>query len=78
MAVSRTLYIVIREDRHTDDEITAHETREGADAAVEKFKARYDGERWKKEHWRDPKVLCYFDAGDDGPKVRIEIAELEP
>lgn len=38
MAAKQPLFVVVREDRHVDDEITVHSTRELADAAVEEFK----------------------------------------
>jgi hypothetical protein len=68
------IYLVIRHDRHYDDQITAHATLVGVDAAVAAFEAEY-GDRYR---WHD--LLYRVGRGhsvlrgratdhDDGPSV---------
>ncbi len=77
--MSKQVFVVVREDRHYDDEITLHATRELADAAIEEFKSRYhhvDG----RYRWREAKVALWLrcvECFKDGPSARIELHELE-
>lgn len=75
--IGTQLFLVIRYDRHTDDEITAHATREGADAAVDEFKSRYAecGYTWSERPVRKWLRLAETDS-DDGPRVHVEASEL--
>lgn len=77
--MSKTLYIVVREDRHCDDGITVHATRELADAAIEAFKAVYpDDHKWTEQNYGAPKWVRYVETSfDDGPRARIEVCELD-
>lgn len=79
--MSTPLFVVVREDRHFDPEITVHSTRELADAAIEEFKARYTaaGDRytWEEQTYGRPKWLRYVDCFEDGPNARIEAATLD-
>jgi hypothetical protein len=72
------LFVVVREDRHCDDEITIHSTRALADAAVDAFIARYADDDYT---WREVPVSGWernVECHDDGPKARIERAPLDP
>lgn len=72
------MYLVIREDRHTDDEFSLHETREGAIAAAKEYEAENDDcvfteeqiPGWEYSSQSDP-------ANGDGPMVRVESIEVE-
>ena len=77
--MSMPLFVVAREDRHVDLEITVHSTRELADAAIEEFKSRYtaDDDRYT---WREVKVrgwLRCVECFEDGPSARIEAKTLD-
>jgi hypothetical protein len=78
-AVKETrVFLVVRHDRHTDDEITAHATRASADAAVEEFKTRYGNVyQWSEESARGWERLVNSDH-DDGPSVHIETTIIHP
>jgi hypothetical protein len=77
------VFVVVREDRHVDTEISVHETLEGANLAIETFKARYDAADGLRYSWlertygRDEGWLRYVDAGDDAPHARIESKRVE-
>lgn len=74
------VFLVIREDRHVSDEITVHETLQGAIAALEEFKDRYDPDTifLHAQIVTSADVLRYEHANyADGPKVRIQSAEVE-
>lgn len=75
------VYVVIRYDRHTDDRITAHATRELADVALEAFKSEYGpGTAWDDQEVMPQKrwgQWVRFACVDDGPNVRIERMEVE-
>ena len=83
MSKSVTVFVVVREDRHHDDEITVHAKYALAEAAVEEFMGRYshpDGRyRWMERDYGRPLWIRYVDCDglDDGPKVRIERTEME-
>lgn len=68
------VYLVVCEDRHCDDEITAHATLELANKQFEIVKAHYDDAEWieRKSGW-----VRYADQSDDGPYLHIEEIELE-
>lgn len=70
------VFFVVREDRHTDDEITVHASLEDANRAFEAFKALYDDTEWE-AHDIDEWVRYERDECEDGPKVRIEEAEFD-
>jgi hypothetical protein len=75
------VYVVICHDRHVNDMITVHSTREGADRQVEEFKALYAdyGYVWtERDYGRSVGWVRYVDSHDDGPKARIEETELRP
>jgi len=77
--VSKQVFVVVREDRHCDDEITVHSTRELADAAIEEFKARYQHEDGR-YRWKERRVAGWarlVECFEDGPSARIELHELE-
>lgn len=87
-----TVFVVICYDRHVDDAITVHATRESADAEIEAFKASYadrfsDGstyawhERAAGQEGFGPRVTWIRYVGtdlDDGPTARIELREVQP
>ena len=80
MMVGAELFIAVCHDRHTDDVITVHSTRESADAAVAAFIAKYGdayGE-WTEETYacRPPWVRSVASDDDDGPRARIERSVL--
>lgn len=75
----RPIFILICRDRRTDLGVSVHTTREGANAALEAFKAIYDNldpSDWKEESWGQPKWCRYVHAHDDGPSAYIEISEM--
>lgn len=80
---NETVFLVICCDRHTNDAITVHRTREGADAEIEAFKASYVGMgreyRWKeRKYGRGSGWLRYVDTEDEGPSARIQRSEVKP
>lgn len=75
------VFILVCRDRHTDLGLSVHLTREGADTALEEFKAIYsniDPGDWKEEPWGQPKWCRYVHAYDDGPSAYIEISKALP
>lgn len=75
------IFVVICHDRHTDDGITVHTTREGADAKIEEFKASYPDTHYQwaeRDYGRPAGWVRYVDSHDDGPKARIQEMELQP
>lgn len=78
-----SFFLVVRKDRHCDDQLSIHITLEGANAAIEEFKARYvEGDRspydWKEQSYgREQKWLRYVDCHDDGPSVHIELLQIQ-
>ena len=78
---NETVFLVICVDRHTDDVITVHRTREGADAEIEEFKASYDvsPDEWtERVPSRRGSRIRYVSAGDDGPSATIRTCEVKP
>ena len=75
------MFVVILHDRHTDDGISLHKTREGADARLEEFKAsyvgRYDWEYVWKNEVTSADWVAFWTTDDDGPDARIEEHEVE-
>ena len=78
--IGQILYVVVCHDRHSDDSISVHATREGADAAIADFQAEYDDSyTWTEQTYgHDEGWVRYVDTGDEGPWARIEETELEP
>lgn len=79
----QTLYVVICHDRHTDDQVTVHASRQGADARIAEFQALYDdSHEWAEQSYgRDRGWVRYVnnvDTHDDGPTARIEERKLLP
>jgi hypothetical protein len=74
---SSAVFIVVYKDRHTDDRISVHCSREGADRRVDAFKAKYQeaGYQWTEEPAFGWERNAFTD--DDGPSVRIRSAEVE-
>jgi hypothetical protein len=75
------IFILVLRDRHSDLGLSVHLTREGADAALERFKAIYDDidpGTWKEETWGQPRWCRYVHAHDEGPRAYIEIGEVHP
>lgn len=75
------IYILVLRDRHSDVGVSVHATRQGADAALEQFKAIYDNigaGDWKEEAWGQPRWCRYVHAHDDGPKAYIEVGQVQP
>lgn len=76
------VFVVIWKDRHCDDSITVHATREGADAEIERCKAIYaDKMAEYDETWKERTVRGWercVEAYDDGPRGHIEKTELKP
>lgn len=75
-------YVVYRHDRQRDPVLTVHARREGADCAIEAFKASY-GDRYtwaERDHGRARGWVRYVesDVREDGPYARIEELEVEP
>lgn len=76
------VFVSICRDRHCDDGITVHETREGADRQIEEFKAIYvDSDySWTEENYgRSSGWVRYVSSGGgDGPNARIQEMDLQP
>jgi hypothetical protein len=74
-----SIYITVCEDRHTDDDIQVFQSLEAANARLQKFMNDYDQDyyQWVEEDWGRPKWVRYVHAHVDGPKARIEKAELQ-
>lgn len=72
------IFILVCRDRRSDTGISVHATREGADAALEEFKAIFDDLEWRERTYGQPRWCRYVDAHDDGPSAYIEISELRP
>lgn len=81
------VFLVILKDRHTDDEITAHESRAGADAVFDAHKQVYDEE--EKRRGRPARVWIESDKPDghtvrsarcdgEGPEILVEHIEVDP
>jgi hypothetical protein len=77
--MSQIVFVVVAQDRHTDDELTVCATRARADQRVEEIKASYaqsfakHGDTWtEREYGRSVGWVRYVDSHDDGPKIRIE------
>ena len=76
MSEKQIVYIVVVRDRHTDDDITVHATRDAADKRVDEVKACYgEGRRgiplseWNE---RTSPGVRMLDTGDDGPTIDVE------
>lgn len=70
------LFVVVLHDRHTDDEISVHATRESADSEIDAFKRRYeDAYEWSEQNVRGWLRSVRTDS-DDGPRAHIEQAKL--
>lgn len=79
--MSSIIFIVVCKDRHVDDVITVHVTRESADSEIERFKSEYerDGLEWhERDYGRKLGWVRYVDVDDtgDGPSARIQVSEL--
>jgi hypothetical protein len=64
------VFIVVLTDRHTDDDISVHRTKESAEAQVTKHRKLYKDVEWEDdpvEGW-ELHLVTY----DDGPTIRIE------
>lgn len=74
-----TLYVVVLYDRHVDDTITVHKTREGADRTINDYMSAYEPGRyeWHERTYGQPEWCRYVETDDDGPTARIEITELQ-
>lgn len=73
------LYVVVCRDRHRDDAITVHRTREGADRQIEEFKVGYEDLEWSEQNYgRDIGWVRYVDSDEDGPSAIIQKVELKP
>ena len=76
------VFVAVCEDRHVDDVITVHATRELADEDVERFMDLYAADdacpeaAWHEQLCRAPWVRSVATGMDDGPKARIEETEL--
>jgi len=75
---AKEIFLVICKDRHVDLMVTAHTTRESAEAAIEAFKAGYGTDyQWiERDYGRASGWLRYVDGGDDGPRAYIERSTL--
>lgn len=77
----KQIFILVTRDKHSDLGLSVHATREGADAALERFKTIYDdlapGD-WKEEPWGRPRWCRYVRAHDEGPTAYIEVGEVQP
>lgn len=74
------VFLVIWHDRHADDVITVHATRESADERIADVKRRYDGETWVDEMTPAMERACwlaYSSCSGDNPTLRIERKELQ-
>lgn len=79
--VGQSLYIVICHDRHVNDQVTVHTTRQGADDQLAKFQAEYGEDyAWtERTYGRSQGWVRYVDTGGgDGPSARIEETTLLP
>lgn len=75
------VFVVICRDRHCDDGITVHKTREGADDQIEEFKASYPDTHYtwtERDYGRLIGWVRYVDSHDDGPKAWIQEVDLQP
>lgn len=74
-----TVYLVVWEDRHTDVAICVYSTLELAHAAIEVCKEYYDDEWEEQTEFKPPSrwLLDVVSTNDDGPKGRIEEAEVD-
>ena len=60
------VWLVVREDRHIDDEITVHTTVHSAVEAVSEFEDRYPDETWVDEDFTGYAFYMHS-SHDDGP-----------
>ena len=75
---AQALFVVVREDRHLDPEISVHSTRALADAAVDEFITRYATDRYEWEETPIDGWERYVETDiDDGPSARIEVKILD-
>lgn len=66
------VFVVMLRERHIDEQITVHETLEGANAMVDQYGKDYEVE-WIERSYGRPRWVRYVDCdNDDGPKCRIE------
>lgn len=75
------VFVVICHDRHTDDSITVHTTREGADTKIEEFRSLYsyvDYQWTERNYGRSSGWVRYVDTHDGGPNARIQEMETQP
>lgn len=76
-----SVYVVIWEDRHDDDNISVHKTRQCADARLEEHMLtsvkRYGRDITWDHDCPDGWVRAVRDEHDDGPNGRIELKSLE-
>lgn len=72
------VFVVICHDRHVDDDITVHSTRESADRRLKEFQDIYEGYEWRNRNYgRAHGWLRYVESHDDGPNARIQEMELQ-
>lgn len=75
------VFVAICRDRHCDDAITVHATREGADRQIEEFMAIYDpiDHQWtERDYGRSVGWVRYVESYDDGPRAHIREVDLLP
>jgi len=74
------IFLVICKDRHVDLVVTAHTTRESADAEIAAFMRAYPSiqpcEWFERDYGRSQGWLRYVDAGDNAPRAYIERSTL--
>lgn len=74
-----TLYIVVLEDRHTDNTIRVYSTLTLANDATEAFKSYYDDSWTERTTFKQPSnwLRDVVSTCEDGPKGHIETCELD-
>jgi len=73
-----SVFVVVCRDRHTDDQITVHITRKGADERIVAFMSDYPEHKWHDEEVSTEPWIRLAVTDDDGPSVHLQIVELEP
>lgn len=71
-----TVWAVVLTDRHFDEVMTLHGTKDGADRRVVDIMAGY--ERIDRDEWSWNERSHTWRCGDDGPRIRIEHMEVQP
>jgi hypothetical protein len=74
-----SLYLAVLTDKHTDDFYSLHASLDGANEAIQDWMEEYPRETWKEEDYGQPTWVRYVhsDCGD-GPRMLIEVVELNP